>query len=80
MVLTKVKQAGVTVYYADRRVTTVWNKGRDNGDPAHFGGWYWNRSKGRQVLETDTSGPFKSQSAAVRDAYMKLQLRHTKHK
>ena len=39
-----------------------------------FCGWYWHRQKGGRVVQTDVDGPFSSESAAVRDAYVKLQL------
>jgi hypothetical protein len=74
-VLTTVKKAGVRVYYADRRQTKLWNGNRDRDEPAFFGGWYWHRVQGGRVVETDEEGPFRTESAAVRDAYVKLQLR-----
>lgn len=70
-----VRQAGVEVYFADRSVTSVWNKDRDEGEPIYYGGWYWHRSHRGRVIQTDEDGPFKSESAAIRDAYIKLQLR-----
>lgn len=73
-----VKKAGVEVYYADRSITKVWNSSsaRDKKtEPLRYGGWYWMRSKKGRVIATDEDGPFKSQSAAIRDAYVKLQLR-----
>lgn len=74
-VLDSVKEAKVTVYYADRRITKNWNKERDRDEPLFYGGWYWQRSMGNRVIETDTDGPFRSESAALRDAWKKLQLR-----
>lgn len=71
----KVKKAGVQVYYADRRITSLWNRERDEGDPVQFGGWYWHRKRGNVVVDTDADGPFRSQMAAIRDAWKKLQIR-----
>lgn len=70
----RVKKAGITVYYADRRITKLWNKDRLKGEPCQYGGWYWQKVQGRRIMETDTDGPFRSESAAIRDAYVKLQL------
>ena len=74
-IVQSVKDSGVNVYFADRRTTKIWNRDRSSGEPIQYGGWYWNRSVGGRVVETDTEGPFRSESAAVRDAYVKLQLR-----
>lgn len=73
-VLSAVENAQVQVYFADRRTTKVWNKTRLSGDPIQYGGWYWHRTYRGKVVETDTEGPFRSESAAMRDAYVKLQL------
>lgn len=70
-----VKKAGVKVYYADRRITGIWNRDRQFGEPIFYGGWYWIRSHKGRVVQTDEDGPFRSESAAIRDAFMKLQLR-----
>lgn len=74
-VIMAVKKAGVSVYRADRKTTKLWNKERQPGDPVEFGGWYWNKVSRGRVVETDKDGPFSSQSAAIRDAFVKLQLR-----
>lgn len=74
-ILDAAKAAGVEVYFADRTTTKVWNKSRHTGEPLQYGGWYWVQKKGRLVVSTDTEGPFRSESAAVRDAFVKLQLR-----
>lgn len=71
----RVKREGVRVYYADRRMTALWNRDRHDGEPVQFGGWYWHRTKAGRVVDTDVDGPFRSQSAAIRDAWKKLQLR-----
>ena len=73
-----VKKAGVKVFFANRRTTTVWNSTRLTGEPLRYGGWYWMRSQRGKVVAMDEDGPFRSQSAAIRDAFVKLQLRGTK--
>lgn len=70
-----VKKAGVSVYYADRKTTKVWNELRGEGEPLVYGGWYWLRKQKGRVTQVDEDGPFKSESAAIRDALIKLQLR-----
>jgi hypothetical protein len=71
-----VKKSGVQVYFADRTTTKVWNGTRLGGEPLRYGGWYWMRSNRKgQVTAVDEDGPFRTQSAAIRDAYVKLQLR-----
>lgn len=74
-VLEAVKRAGIVAYFADRRVTKVWNSEKEMGEPIRFGGWYWHRVVKRRVINTDEEGPFRSRSAALRDAFIKLQLR-----
>lgn len=71
-----VKKRGVTVHFVGRQITTVWNKGRQQGEPVVFGGWYWVLSRNDVVVETDTDGPFRSKSAAIRDAWTVLQLKY----
>jgi hypothetical protein len=73
-----VKKSGVKVFFANRRTTTVWNSTRLVGEPLRYGGWYWMRSQRGKVVAMDEDGPFRSQSAAIRDAFVKLQLRGTK--
>lgn len=70
-----VKKAGVKVYFAGRHTTKVWNKARHNGEPLRYGGWYWYREWQGRVTDADEDGPFMSESAAFRDAFIKLQLR-----
>lgn len=74
-IVESVKHAGVTVYFADRLTTKVWNRTRHSKEPIQYGGWYWHRTEKGRVVEADTEGPFRSESAAIRDAYVKLQLR-----
>jgi hypothetical protein len=75
-VVEAVRKSKVKVYFANRHTTKVWNQVRASGDPIQYGGWYWLREEKGRVVETDTEGPFRSESAAIRDAYMKLQLKH----
>lgn len=75
-VLETVKKAGVRAYKANRETTKLWNSDRNPGEPVKFGGWYWHQFKNGRVIQTDEEGPFSSESAALRDAYVKLQLRH----
>lgn len=70
-----VKEAGVEIYFADRRTTKFWNTERMGGEPLRYGGWYWMRSQKGKVTAVDEDGPFRSESAAIRDAFVKLQLR-----
>lgn len=70
-----VDRAGVEIFYADRHTTKVWNGLRLQGEPLRYGGWYWVRRQKGRITDTDEDGPFKSESAAVRDAFVKLQLR-----
>lgn len=53
----------VQITYIDRHVAKWWNARRKAAECATFTGWYW--FKGR----TDEAGPFKTKSAAIRDAY-----------
>lgn len=70
-----VKKAGVKVYFASRNTTKVWNQSRLSDEPLRYGGWYWMRVQRGRVTETDEDGPFRTESAAIRDAFVKLQLR-----
>jgi hypothetical protein len=70
-----VKKAGVRVYFAKRNTTKVWNQSRLAEEPLRYGGWYWMRTQRGRVTEVDEDGPFRSESAAIRDAFVKMQLR-----
>jgi hypothetical protein len=74
-VITTVKKAGVRVFFASRNTTKVWNQQRISKEPLRYGGWYWMRSQRGRVTAMDEDGPFRSQSSAIRDAFVKLQLR-----
>lgn len=70
-----VKKAGIEVFFAGRETTKVWNSNRRTKEPLHYGGWYWMRTHKGRVVEMDEEGPFRSESAAIRDAFLRLQLR-----
>lgn len=70
-----VKEAGVKVFFASRNTTKIWNSSRLSGEPIRYGGWYWMRTQRGKVVAMDEDGPFRSESAAIRDAFVKLQLR-----
>jgi hypothetical protein len=74
-VLDAVRKGGVEVYFADRHTTRVWNGLRLQGEPMRYGGWYWVRKSKGRVVAADEDGPFRTESAAIRDAFVKLQLR-----
>ena len=74
-IIKSVEKAGVEVYYAGRHTTKVWNSLRLDGEPLRYGGWYWVRKARGRIVMTDEDGPFKSESAAIRDAFLKLQIR-----
>ena len=63
------KDAGkkVQVVYMDRETAKFWNRSRyrQDGDPVTFTGYYW-------VNGREEGGPFKSRSAAYRDAWYRL--------
>lgn len=74
-VIIKLEKSGVKAYFANREITKTWNSERYTGEPIHYGGWYWHRTVKGRVVDSDEEGPFKSESAALRDAWRKLQIR-----
>ena len=74
-IIHSVEKAGVEIFFAGRHTTKVWNSLRLEGEPMRYGGWYWVRKSKGRIVATDEDGPFKSESAAIRDAFLKLQLR-----
>ena len=74
-VIAIVKKSGVKVYFANRNTTKVWNQQRITNEPLRYGGWYWLRTQKGKVTAVDEDGPFRSESSAIRDAFVKLQLR-----
>lgn len=69
-----VEKRKVKVYFADRTTTKYWNDRRNKDDLRFFGGWYWYEEVNGKASETE-NGPFKSESAAYRDAFLSLSLR-----
>jgi hypothetical protein len=57
----------VRVVYLDRDTAKWWNQRRDKQDTAMFCGYYWIRG-------SDEAGPFRTRSAAIRDAYYRFVL------
>lgn len=63
-----VGETGARVFYVSYAACRRWAADRDPGEPLVFSGWYWS-------LGTREAGPFKSQSAAWRDAWYRLSRR-----
>jgi hypothetical protein len=61
-------ETGVKVFYVSYQATRRWAVERDAGEPLVFSGWYW-------ALGAREAGPFKSRSAAWRDAWYRLAQR-----
>ena len=59
--------AEVQVYYLTRQISAWWNARRSPEDIATFCGWYWVRGR-------EESGPFRTRSAALRDAYYRFVI------
>lgn len=65
-VIKTVEDARVTVFYLSYAACRHWAEHRERDEPLVFSGWYWARG-GREA------GPFKSQSAAWRDAWFSVR-------
>jgi hypothetical protein len=63
----------VKVFYANRSATKFWNESRNSGDLRFFGGWYWYTETNGKATETE-HGPYRSESAAYRNAFLELSL------
>lgn len=57
----------VKIAYLDRDTAKWWNTRKRPDDTAIFCGWYWSRGG-------DEAGPFRTRSAAIRDAYYRFVL------
>lgn len=68
--LTDAKEGGVRVFYVSYAATRAWAVERPKGEPLVFSGWYWARGR-------EECGPFKSQSAAWRDAWYRAIRKQT---
>lgn len=64
-VIQAVDKAGVEVFQCDRTIAKMWNGWRRQGDPIFYSGWYW-------VKGWTEAGPFKTKSAAIRDAHTRV--------
>lgn len=64
-ILTEVTDLGARIFYLSYAACRRWAENRDPDQPLVFSGWYWSKG-GREA------GPFKSQSAAWRDAWYQL--------
>jgi hypothetical protein len=63
--LDDVRALDARVFYLSYAACRRWAENRDKGEPLVFSGWYWANDKRE-------AGPFKSQSAAWRDAWYQL--------
>ena len=70
-VLTELTKHKVEVFEASRITTSFWNERRGPKDPRFFCGWYWYTKHNTNAI----NGPFKTVSAAHRDAYVRIVLR-----
>lgn len=59
--------AEVQVHYLSREISKWWNARRAPGETATFCGWFW-------VRNNQEGGPFRTRSAALRDAYYKFVI------
>ncbi len=59
--------AEVQVHYLTRQISAWWNARRSPEDTATFCGWYWVRNR-------EEGGPFRTRSAALRDAYYRFVI------
>lgn len=60
-----VRDADIKVFYVSFQATRLWAKERDKDEPLVFSGYYW-------ALGAREAGPFRSMSAAYRDAYYRV--------
>lgn len=65
--VTSETETQVKVVYLNRRQANFWNAHRDPDDTVVFCGFYWIRGR-------EEAGPFRSRSAAIRDAYYRFVL------
>jgi hypothetical protein len=67
----QVTDIGVETFEASRVTTVWWNRHRSTREPRFFCGWYWYTKKDTTTI----NGPFKTRSAAIRDAYVRGVMR-----
>lgn len=70
-ILDKLDKEKIDVFEARRDVTEFWNQRRGTTEPRFFCGWYWYTKRN----PNDLNGPFKTNSAALRDAYVRVSLK-----
>lgn len=63
-----VEEAKIRVFYVSFQATRLWASERDKDEPLVFSGYYW-------ALGPREAGPFRSMSAAYRDAYYRVVRR-----
>lgn len=64
MITDAVEAAKIRVFYVSFQATRLWAKEREKDEPLVFSGYYW-------TLGPREAGPFRSMSAAYRDAYFR---------
>lgn len=74
-VIDSVKNAEVHIYFVDREFYRRWRATKAASDLTIYSGYYWHRITRKGSIEIDEHGPFRSQMAAIKDAYVRLQLR-----
>ena len=74
-VIDAVQNAKVNIYFADREFYRRWRATKGASDLTVYSGYYWNRVTREGAIDIDEHGPFRSQMAAIKDAYIRLQLR-----
>ena len=62
------ESARVFLEFANRETIKLWNSMRGAKEPPAFGGWYW-------LHGYREGGPFRCESAAMRDAWYRVCLR-----
>jgi hypothetical protein len=65
------KERAVETFEASRWTAAYWNERRNASEPRFFCGWYWYTKQDTNII----NGPFKTRSAAIRDAYVRIVLR-----
>ncbi len=71
IVYSEANKSGIDVYYADTGMKHRWNANLGANEIRHFCGFHW-RFKSNPK-SPDDPGPFRTESAAYRDAFMFLQ-------
>jgi hypothetical protein len=74
-VIDSVQNAKVHIYFVDREFYRRWRATKGASDLTIYSGYYWHRITREGSIVIDEHGPFRSQMAAIKDAYMRLQLR-----